>query len=257
MNLLKQNKKIIIPILIVIVLFLYNVIGFTAPIDIIKKPILFAGARFYSLGSYTKNIWSVLTQGEYLAKRVEELENQIKRNEFEKTINYNFEIFPNFEGFSVVKARIVMSPTFALKRTILIDKGSDDGIFQGSAAITKEGVFVGKVIEAQKTSSTILLSTDTSSIIAVTKFDNSQIQAIARGMQGLSILMDLIPQDAEIKKDDIIVTSLLEENVPQGLLVGKVNSVKYNQAQLFKQADLIPFFSLSSLKTIGIVVPKF
>jgi rod shape-determining protein MreC len=257
MNFLKQNKKIIIPILIVIVLFLCNVVGFTAPIDLIKKPILFAGTRFYSLGSYTKNVWSVLTQGTYLAKKAQELENQIKRNEFEKIKNYDLTDFPNFEGFSIIEARIVMSASFEAKRTILIDKGSDDGVFKGSAAITKEGVFVGKVIEAKKTSSSILLSTDTSSVVAVSKSDNSQIQAIARGMQGLSILMDLVPQDSEIKKDDIIITSILEENIPQGLLVGKVNSVKYNQAELFKQADLIPLFSLSSLKTIGIVVPKF
>jgi|GEM_PF-2376766 len=257
MKIFWRNKKIIASGAIALFLFLYHVIGITKPVDIVKRPIIKTVERFYSVGIGMQNLWFGITKGKDISEELSDLKSSCANFGYLESQKTQTIEFPKITGAKVVQAKVVMMPFFEEKKTILIDKGYEDGIFEEASVITKEGVYVGKIIKTQKKSSTILLATDSSSATAVTTSEETEYHAIAKGRDGLSMEMDLIPQDTKIKKGDLIVTSLLEEGSPRGLLVGIVTNVKYTEGQLFKKADVSPFVSLSSLKDVGIILPEF
>jgi len=255
MKIFWRNKKIIAAGAIALFLFLYHVVGITRPIDIIKKPIIKIGEKFHSAGIGMQNLWFGITNGYRLAEELSELKSSCATFGYFDSQKIETIEFPKITGARVIQAKVVMTPFFEGKKTVLINKGSEDGIFEEASVITKEGVYIGKIARTQKNSSTILLVTDTSSATAVTTSEETEYHAIAKGRGGLSLEMDLIPQDTKIKKGDLIVTSLLEEGSPRGLLVGIVTNVKYTEGQLFKKADVSPFASMTSLKDVGIILP--
>jgi len=58
----------------------------------------------------------------------------------------------------------------------------------------------------------------------------------------------------EIKKDDLVVTNNLNENIPSGLVVGKVENVEFSQEELFKNASVSPLVDYASLALVAIIV---
>jgi len=202
-----------------------------------------------------RNFWFSLTSGPYLAEKLLQAEEKITLLEYELQ-NNSSPVLPGASVENSINARAIMIQERGFSRTLLINKGSKDGLFIGAPVIANKSVFVGKIINLDENFASVLLVTDSSAAIAASLGTEPEIQAIVRGMQGLSLYMELIPQDTEIKAGDIVVTSILEENTPKGLLLGTVSTVHYIEGQLFKEATLSPFISLPSLSEVSVIIPK-
>ncbi|NCQ03422.1 MAG: rod shape-determining protein MreC, partial [Cyanobacteria bacterium] len=61
------------------------------------------------------------------------------------------------------------------------------------------------------------------------------------------------PLDKEISAGDIVVTSALSGDFPEGILVGKVKSVKKNELEPFQQAEIIPSFDFKEIDQLFII----
>lgn len=122
----------------------------------------------------------------------------------------------------------------------VIDLGSDQGVELGSAVVTGEGVFVGKVIERSSQSATVSAATDPTHSVAVSLLNTSRTIGVASGSTGDLLKIDFIPTDEQIHENDLVVTSGLEPLVPSGLLVGIVNTVEQELGSPFQQAVLEP-----------------
>jgi len=155
----------------------------------------------------------------------------------------------------IIAASVVAASSSSGAHVVYLNRGSAQGVQPGLAVITPLGQLLGKVTAASETAATVLLTTDSSSVIAVTSRQDQTMQAIVRGILGASMVMDLIPQDTRIEKGDTIVTSLLEENTPPGFAVGTVADVSSVPGQLFKYAALEPLFQLYSIGTVGVIAP--
>jgi len=162
---------------------------------------------------------------------------------------------PAGSAFPSVAGRVVAVNRVGDTRLLLIDQGSFSGVFEHTAVATPEGVFVGKVVSVFERFSLVLPASDQKSAVAAQRAGDASVQAVVRGTFGAGLTMELVVPDAELGVGDKVVTSLLEENTPAGLLFGAVEAVSYTEGELFKEALIIPAVSLSALSEVEIFIP--
>lgn len=136
---------------------------------------------------------------------------------------------------------------------ILLNVGENKGIEVGQAAVISDGVIIGKIIEVTTDASKLRLLTDNFSKIAVKIGDNYQVSGLLTGSLGLGMNLTYIPQEQEIKKGDLVVTSAVNTIIPEGLVVGTIEEVKFSKEEIFKQASVLPLVDYQTLSLISII----
>jgi len=147
-------------------------------------------------------------------------------------------------------------------RSIVIDKGSSDGLSAGLAAISifgtatsSQGVIVGKIIKIKDNLSEIFLVTDKNCKLAAAILGEEKTIGVTRGELGLTIKMEFIPQTENIKIGDLVATSGLEPSIPRGLVIGQVAKVVKENNQVWQSAAIEPQINLDSLSVVSILLP--
>lgn len=136
---------------------------------------------------------------------------------------------------------------------ILINKGSKDGLSDNLPVITKEKVLVGKTAEVYDKFSKVILISNSSSIFDA-KIANSDMAGVIKGKGGSKIYLDLLPQDAQLQKDQVVVSSVFGGIFPPNLLVGKVAEFKKNDLKAFQQAEVKPFINFTDFNDVFVIL---
>ena len=125
------------------------------------------------------------------------------------------------------------------RQRILLDAGSDDGVVVGQAMIDAGGV-LGQVIEVTPRRATALLLTDPEHAIPV-QVARSGLRTIAFGTGRTDQLrLPNIPQSADIRVGDRLVTSGIGGRFPAGFPVGVVEALHPDDTRLFVVAEARP-----------------
>lgn len=147
-------------------------------------------------------------------------------------------------------------------RSIMIDKGLRDGLSAGLAVVSfvspgnfSQGVIIGKIINVKDNLSEIYLVTNKNCKLAAAILGEGRISGIVAGELGLTIKMDFIPQTVNIKAGDLVATSGLEQNIPRGLVIGRVAKVVKENNEVWQSATIEPQINLDSLSVISILLP--
>ncbi|MDH4262517.1 MAG: rod shape-determining protein MreC [Spirochaetia bacterium] len=200
------------------------------------------------------------TQDLYLLlKYLEEENNRLRKQlDFKPVVQY-----------PVIHAEIISLDPDNLFRTIIVDKGSDDGVkpympvlaFQITSIVDEKGVstesinygIVGKIIQVTKTSSRILPISDQYSKLGV-KVKRTGHWGLLSGQSHLHGLpkLDYITLDAILHEGDEIVTSGDYGIFPRDLPVGKVTKNIYRGAT-FQDAFVKPAIDIEKLETVMII----
>lgn len=155
--------------------------------------------------------------------------------ELKKQLNFKEKYHYDF-----ILTKVIGNNLEGTEKTLIIDKGESDGIKTGASVVVGEGVLIGKIIKTEKDISIIRLLSDNQSKVAATILNREKSLGVVEGGYGLSIKMNFIPRNETVQMGDLIVTSGLEENIPRGLLIGKVAAVENEAYQPFQQAILTP-----------------
>lgn len=137
---------------------------------------------------------------------------------------------------------------------LLLNVGERDGVEIGNAIIVEDGILIGKIIEVYTRSSKALLLTDAQSLVAVTVSGGAPGNKLAKGERGLSLVLDQIPQQEQIKKGELVITSGLEPKIPRGLLVGEVEEIISEKNDLFQRAVLKPLFNFDTIHLAAVIL---
>ncbi len=145
----------------------------------------------------------------------------------------------------------------SLSDTIVVNKGSDDGIKENMPVISSANVLYGKVSTVYKNFSKVLLVSSPQSVVDA-KTQNSDpavpsILGVIKGQGNFSVYLDLVPSDAKLQKGDLLVTSALEGIFPKDLLIGKIVQSTQSDAKPFQTAQIQPFFDLNHLDNLFII----
>ena len=154
----------------------------------------------------------------------------------------------------LLPVRILGTDATGILNTLIIDKGSNDGIHEDTAIITWRGL-VGRVIRVRPTTSFVLLITDVSSSVAARVQDpQSRASGIVSGQKEGGLIMKDILQQELIQTGDLVITSGVGGTLPEGLPIGKVVRVQKKAIDMFQEAVLAPAVDTSKLERIYAVL---
>lgn len=152
-------------------------------------------------------------------------------------------------GMTYVTGRVIGDSGGPFVRAVLLNAGSADGIHAGVAAVTGEGL-VGRVVDAGRRSSRVLLLTDLNSRVPVV-VESSRYRAILAGDNTDTPKLGFLPELDAVAVGDRIVTSGHGGLFPAGLPVGVVTEVTADAAVV------TPYVAFRKLEYVRILLFDF
>lgn len=214
-------------------------------LSLISSKVAYTVSNQWQLLSWKKEkIESIEKEIDLLTERLAEYEN-IKR---ENILLKELLGLRDVQKKTLTFASVIRRGLARWSNAIVIDKGESDGIKKDMTVITPRGL-VGKVLVANKDFSEVLLLDDSNFRVAV-RFLGTRAEGIATGT-GHGVVIKYVPKDAEVIKDDWVITSGLDGIFPEGILVGYVSGIK--EKELFKEVTLRTAQELRSLEFVAIV----
>lgn len=137
---------------------------------------------------------------------------------------------------------------------LILDKGEQDGVRTGLPVVVNNGILTGKILKTEKQKSFLLLSIANESRIAAAFANQNGTSGMVKGEHNLSLKMELIPKEALIKPGDIVITSGLENFIPRGLVIGKIEEITTKESDLFQTAYLQSLYSIPDLQILAILL---
>lgn len=263
-----KNKKTFIFIAVIGLLIFLHFVKILSPVEslVIKvfKPF---SVGFYSFGSSIGNYYKDQTDKRDLKKTNEQLENDVtkltvdnaklKLLEEENQTLRQYLKFLNKKEFSFVLGNIISrGDSSGQGQSIIIDKGTSQGIMPGMIAVGSFGTVIGKVVDVKDTITQISLITNPSCKIASTIQNINKTSGIIQGEMGLTVRMNFIPQSENIKNGDTVMTSGLEPNIPRGFVVGKIININKENNELWQSAQIEPLVDLNKLVIVSIILSQ-
>jgi Cell shape-determining protein len=140
--------------------------------------------------------------------------------------------------------------------TIIVDKGSQDGVSLRAPVIAiQDGQvgLVGKVIEVSLTTSKILLSSDEDFAVAAF-LSQSKKEGLAIGNTKGTMLVKYITLGQELTEGEKVYTSVSSAIFPDGVLIGYIGAANtQTKEDSFITANLIPAVDSSSVREVLIM----
>lgn len=264
MRLRFSNRGLIIFIILSLV-FIFHYSGLLFPIENYFVKILTPfSVKFYYFGQKVQNWWKpeisfsdyekLREERNQLAADVVKLQLLEKENqELKEALNFVKENQFNFLAANVIGRDLVFP------NHLVLNKGVRDGVQVNLPVVSSSGILVGKIIKADEKISIMVIPTDSQFQTAGMVLGKSQriTSGLVKGEKGLGIKMEFIPQDEVIEKEDLVVTSGLELNMPKGLIIGKVSEVKREVRNIFSEAILNPLIVYEDLDIVMVLLPQF
>ena len=152
----------------------------------------------------------------------------------------------------VLVAELIGIDPNAFSQRILINRGERDGVFLGQPVLDATGL-MGQVVEVMPFTARVLLITDASHSLPV-QVNRNGLRAIAGGT-GSSEWLELrhVGDTADIRVDDIVVSSGLGQRFPAGYPVGRVTHVNTDSAQPFAEVRVEPTAKLNRSRYLLLV----
>jgi len=138
---------------------------------------------------------------------------------------------------------------------LIIDRGSDDGVIPGLALVNEEGVIIAKVLESKAKSSRACLTVSPDCRVAVAIMNKNKTIGLSDGDLGLTIKLDYIPQSEEIEIGDIVISSGLGDNIPRGLVLGRVDQVNKQSNEIWQDVNIESLASIYDLTVVSVILP--
>jgi rod shape-determining protein MreC len=135
---------------------------------------------------------------------------------------------------------------------VIINRGSDDGLRRGMPVVTQQGL-IGRVAAVTAGAARVQLITDPASTVNV-RLEPSGAQAILQGQLTGDITLDMIPQDAEVKAGDLVLTSGLGGGYPANILIGQISSIRSVDQDIFQRANVQTVVDFSSINIVLVIV---
>ena len=253
-----QKFSILSLIIVAIIIFFLDVYGFT----VIKKARSFINDIVYRvtyIASVPTRMFPSINRGISghfnLKKENEELRLVIEKY---KALDLNLEYISNenknlkkvldtenVENVSnKVLAKVLVDRNSPFLKSIIINKGSKDGIIKGMP-VTQNRYLVGRIVETNYLSSRVLLLNDLNSRIPVT-FDEKSTQAILTGGGKRKPSLSYLPEDYQFVKDITVFASGKDGIFSAGTPIGKTK--ENGEVELFVDPNQLSFVTVNLIK---------
>jgi rod shape-determining protein MreC len=152
----------------------------------------------------------------------------------------------------LVAARVTGKDISNWSKTVLIDRGTGDGIRAGMTVVSG-GSLAGKIIETGTGISKVLLLVDPESRVGGLTQEGRHT-GIVQGAVGGRMLMKYIEPDAEVKEGEAVITSGYGGTYPRGLVIGRTGGAKPDDSGLYLNARIMPEVDFSRLEEVMVII---
>ncbi len=138
--------------------------------------------------------------------------------------------------------------------TIIIDKGSNDGIKKNMPVINHQGL-IGRVVAVSRNTAEIMLLLDTESAVGAMVQRNRTFGVVEVSTSTeYPLQMIHLTHDAPVEIGDVLITSGLGEIFPKGLKIGYIADIEMAPTGLVKQAMVVPYVDFGRLEEVFVVM---
>ena len=229
-----------------------SVMGVTAP--------LAGGAA--TLNRFVDDIWSnyldlleVRRENLVLRKSVKRLNERIVADNEAVAANARLQALLNLKGTldtPTLAVSVIGEDSSAWFKTLVVDRGSADGLSEGMPVLAAGGA-VGRLVKVAAHSSRVLLLTDHASAIAAL-VQRSRARGVVRGMGSGRCSMEFTVKDEDVKVGDSVISSGVGGVFPKGIPLGEVTMVKKGEYGVFQTIEVRPAVSIGNLEEMLVLV---
>ncbi len=238
-----------------------------ASVAFAKRALLMTVAPFIKatawVGDATRSVWrgyvdlrGVQAENRRLQAEVQDLHQRLEGLQEMAQENRRLQAIlemPRPPGERPVVARVIGKDATNWFRTLLIDRGSGDGLERNIPVVAPQGL-VGRVLEVAPIVARVQLITDpVSSVGALVQ--RTRITGIAVGDGGNGLRLRYLPLMADVAVGDRVVTSGMGGVFPKGIPLDTVVSVERRSGALFQEAAVEPAVDLSKLEEVTALLP--
>jgi len=219
-------------------------------------------AVFSSSMNFMDDIWthyflliSVSRENDELKKKLAQAvnkNNKCREIEFSNHRLREFVKLKKQSPFILESAEVIAKDSSPWYKTIIINKGTDDGVTSGLPVIVPEGI-VGYVLTASGKDSKVLLIIDrNSSVDALVQ--RTRARGLAQGITRGLCEFDYALRKLDIKIGDNVISSGFDGIYPKGLRIGYISKVIRRNAGLFQDVELTPYVDFTKLEEVMIIL---
>lgn len=210
----------------------------------------------------TSNLWEIAAvheQNKMLKNEVEQLRQQNTMAEEYAAENVRLRELLAYKQsahqFDLLAARVIGRDAALWTSTIVLDRGSKDGVRENMPVVTGKGL-VGRVTEVDPISSKVQLILDVrSSVGTLVQRSASRVTGIVTGTMDNPYRPHMIniPRSADVQEGDVIVTSGFGGIYPKGITVGRVVSQHSDDSGLLKVVVIETAVDFQRLEDVAII----
>lgn len=135
---------------------------------------------------------------------------------------------------------------------VIINRGSDDGLRRGMPVVTQKGL-IGRITAVTAGAARVQLITDPGSTVNV-RLEPSGAQAILQGQLTGEIILEMIPQGANVQAGDLVLTSGLGGGYPANILIGQIAGIRSRDQDIFQRASVQAVADFSQINIVLVIV---
>lgn len=154
-------------------------------------------------------------------------------------------------GAQGIGARVIGGSSDIWTKTIMIDKGTLDGVSLGMPVTDGNGV-VGQITEISSTSATVTLLSDPG-YEASALLQGSRSVGVLQGSVDGSLHLAYISASVDVSIGELVVTSGLGGVYPKGLLIGRVVSATSSPSDVYQTIVVAPTATPSTLEEVYVI----
>ena len=221
-----------------------------------EKPILATEEKVYNLFSPRQKQTDKI---QILEEKVRQL--AVEQNKLASCLEENLEIKKLLGAPLSPKWKFLPAKVVGVSEQMRIDKGEKDGLEEGMMVVS-ENILVGRIVSVGRNYSLVQIPTGADSKIPVivrepsfakaTEGKGIQARGILTGYSG-GLLLDKVLQVEDIREGDLVTTSG-EGDWLSDLLIGQIEEVLAEPAEIYKQARVTPLTNYHQLRTVFVVI---
>ncbi|OQW37986.1 MAG: rod shape-determining protein MreC [Nitrospira sp. SG-bin1] len=154
-----------------------------------------------------------------------------------------------------VAAQVIGRDTGNWYKTIILNKGTSDGLQSDQGVITPAGV-VGRIVKTTASTAVVLLVTDPNNAIAGL-IQRTRDEGIVEGTTEGQARLKYIPLLSNARPGDHVVTSGLVGGFPRGIPIGTITRIDKEEEALFQSAELSPEVDPTRVEEVLVIRSSF
>jgi rod shape-determining protein MreC len=147
-----------------------------------------------------------------------------------------------------IPATVIRRGNTLLNPTILIDRGSSDGLREGLGVASADGA-LGQIVHITPGISKVLTLHHTDAGIGA-MLQTSRVQGVVSGTGKGTSIMRFVSRFDPVILGESVVTSGLDGAFPKGIPIGKVSAVRRDASEMFQTVDIVTNVNMNTVEDV-------